>query len=127
VKKVHNLFHGSVSKSFAAILQGLREAHRDILHFGMGFFRTTHQKDLVAPGNAFVFILVIETDTEQANNLRFGSRSASHNDSPCKVNGLPLQLYAGAFATVNCKGSRIWVIAEAHLPSRRQLVFCTQN
>jgi hypothetical protein len=65
VKKIHDFLHGKLSKRFAALCQALGKVNGDILHLGVGLLGSAHEEHLLGPSNAFVFILIIEADTEQ--------------------------------------------------------------
>jgi hypothetical protein len=88
-EEVHNFIHGSITKSLATIFQGLGKPNGDILHLGVCFLGAANKKHFLGPSNAFVFILVIQADTEQPDNFRLGSRSTNHDNSPIVMRHVP--------------------------------------
>src|SRR5262249_54841796 len=77
-QEVHDFVDGGITKTLAAILQGLGKTDGHILHPAVRLLGAAHQQHFLGARDAFVLILVVQADTEQPDNLWFGSRTTNH-------------------------------------------------
>src|SRR5262249_51525792 len=59
-----------VFQALAALGEGFVEADGNVLHVGVGFFRSAQEDEVLRPGHAAVPVLVVQAHAQEADDLR---------------------------------------------------------
>lgn len=71
VDQLDHFLDAGVLQAFALVLERFGHMNGDILQAFVGFIGTADQQEFFTFGDAFVAILVVEADADQADQLRF--------------------------------------------------------
>jgi hypothetical protein len=71
VEQVNDFFQFNILKGFATLVQDFGKMNGCILHPLMRIQGTAQQKEIFAPGNAMISILVVETHPQKTDQLTF--------------------------------------------------------
>ncbi len=78
VNQLDDFVRRSVFEPFAAVLEGFGDTDGDILHLRVGFLGAAHEEKLFAACDAFVLIVVVESNTQKADDFGLGLSLARH-------------------------------------------------